>query len=103
MPCIATGSGPGTSPDPRSTTAWASPHRCPRQVTIAVNRATQTRDFGTIRVKLLSRRAPISDATVPLLEILDVLRDARKVPDANVADVIGAMTKRLTELTPAEG
>ena len=74
----------------------------PKTVTIAVNRASQTRDFGTIRVKLLSRRAPISDSTVPLLEILDVLRDARKVPDANVGRVIQAMMQRLTELTPAE-
>ena len=74
----------------------------PKTVTIAVNRATRTKDFGTIRIKLLSRRAPISDSTVPLLEILDVLRDARKIPDANVGRVIQAMMQRLTELTPAE-
>ena len=74
----------------------------PKTVTIAVNRATQTKDFGTLRIRLLSRRAPISDSTVPLLEILDILRDARKVPGANVGRVIQAMTKRLTELTPAE-
>lgn len=74
----------------------------PKTVAIAVNRATQIKDLGTIRMKLLSKRAPISDATVPLLEILDVLRDARKVPDANVERVILEMTKRLAELTPAE-
>ena len=39
---------------------------------------------------------------MPLLEILDVLRDARKVPDANVERVIQEMTKRLSEFTPAE-
>ena len=74
----------------------------PKTITIAMNRATQTKDFGTIRMKLQSRRAPISDSAVPLLEILDVLRDARKVPDADVGRVIQAMTKRLTELTPAD-
>lgn len=74
----------------------------PKTVAIAVNRATQIKNLGTIRMKLLSRRAPISDSTVPLLEILDILRDARKVPDANVERVIRAVTKRLTELTPAE-
>ena len=74
----------------------------PKTVAIAVNRATQTKDLGTIRMKLLSRRAPISDSTVPLLEILDILRDARKVPDANVERVIQEMMKRLTELTPAK-
>ena len=74
----------------------------PKTVTIAVNRAAQTKDLSTIRMKLLSRRAPISDSTVPLLEILDVLRDARRVPDANVERVIRETTKRLTALAPAK-
>ena len=74
----------------------------PKTVTIAVNGATQTKNLGTIRMKLLSRRAPISDSTVPLLEILDVLRDARKVPDANIERVIRETTKRLTALAPAK-
>lgn len=74
----------------------------PKTVAIAVNRATQIKDLGTIRLKLLSRRAPISASTVPLLEILDILRDARKVPDADVERVIREMMKRLTELTPGE-
>ena len=55
-----------------------------------------------MRLKLLSRRAPISASTVPLLEILDILRDARKVPGANVERVIQEMAERLTELKPAE-
>ena len=74
----------------------------PKTITIAVNRATQTKDFGTIRIKLVSRRAPISDSTVPLLEILDVLRDARNVPDAGVGRVLQAMARRLMELIPTE-
>ena len=74
----------------------------PRTVAVAVNRATQIKDLGTIRMRLLSRRAPISDSTVPLLEILDVLRDARKVPDANVERVIEAMRRRLADLAPTE-
>ena len=74
----------------------------PKTIVIAVNGATQIKDFGTMRVKLLARRAPISDSTVPLLEILDILRDARKVPDAAVGRVIQTMTRRLTELTPAK-
>ena len=39
---------------------------------------------------------------MPLLEILDILRDARRVPDTNVERVIQELTKRLTELTLAE-
>ena len=72
----------------------------PKTVTIAVNRATQTKDFGTLRIKLVSRRVPISDSTVPLLEILDILRDVKKVPNASVDRVVRAMAERLTHLTP---
>ena len=74
----------------------------PKTIAVAVNGATQIKDFGTMRVKLLARRAPISDSTVPLLEILDILRHARKVPDADVGRVIQTMTRRLTELTPGK-
>ena len=74
----------------------------PRTITIAVNRAAQTKDFGTIRLKLLPKRAPISDSTVPSLETLDILRDARKVPDASIGSVLQAMARRLVEFTPAE-
>ena len=74
----------------------------PTTIAIAVNGATRIKDFGTLRMKLLSKRAPSSDSTVPLLEILDILRDARKVPDANVGRIIEAMTKRLRELRPVE-
>ena len=39
----------------------------PRTIMIATNRAAQTKDFGTIRIKMVPRRAPIGDSTVPLL------------------------------------
>ena len=74
----------------------------PKTIMVATNRAAQTKDFGTIRLKLVTRRAPISDSTVPLLEILDTLRDAKKVPDAGVRRVIDTMAKRVKGLTTVE-
>lgn len=74
----------------------------PQTIEIAVNRATQIKDFGTMRIKLVSRRAPITNPTVPLLEILDVLRNAREVPDTSVERVIEETTRRLRQLKPAE-
>ena len=74
----------------------------PKTIMIAVNGAAQTKDFGTIRLKLLSRRVPISESTVPMLELLDILRDARNVPDASVEQVLQAMARRLIGLTPAK-
>ena len=67
----------------------------PKTIAVVTNRAAQTKDFGTIRIKRVPRRAPITDSTVPLLEILDALRDARKVPDASVGRVLKMLGKRL--------
>ena len=74
----------------------------PKSISVAVNGATQIKDLGTMRIKLQTRRAPISDSTVPLLETLDVLRDARKLPGTDLQRVIQAIAKRLTEFTSAE-
>ena len=74
----------------------------PKTIMIATNRAAQTKDFGTIRIKMVPRRAPIGDSTVSLLEILDVLRDAKNVPDTGVGRVIEELAKRLMDFTPGE-
>lgn len=73
----------------------------PKTIAVATNRAAQTKDFGTIRIKLVPRRAPISDSTVPLLETLDALRDARKVPDARVGRILKVLGEILPGYTPA--
>ena len=73
----------------------------PKMITVATNRSAQTKDFGTIRVKLVPRRAPISEATIPLLELLDALRNARKIPDAGVGSVLKTLGRLLLDLTPA--
>ena len=72
---------------------WGLTTQIPKTISIAANRSAQTKDFGTIRIKIVPKRAPINDSTVPLLEILDVFRDAKKVPDARVASVIGRADK----------
>ncbi len=74
----------------------------PKTITIASKRVPQTNDFGTIRIKFVPSRAPVSDSTIELQEILDALRDARNVPDASVETVINALADRLTKLGVAE-
>ena len=73
----------------------------PKTITVATNRSAQTKDFGTIRVKLVPRRAPISDSTIPLLELLDALRDAKKISDAGVGSVIKTPGRLLLALNAA--
>ena len=74
----------------------------PKTITIAANRAAQMKDFGTIRIKYSPRRAPITETNVPLLEFLDVLRDAKSVPDAKVDTVVDTIAERIDALSPAE-
>ena len=74
----------------------------PKTITVASGRAPQTKDFGTIRIKFVPSRAPVSSSTIELQEILDALRDARNVPDADVGTVINALAKRLLKLDPAK-
>ena len=72
----------------------------PKTIAVATNRAAQTKDFGTIRIKLVPKRAPISESAVPLLETLDALRDARKVPDARVGRVLEVLGKGFSGYSP---
>ena len=74
----------------------------PKTVMVAANRTAQIKDFGTIRIKYTPRRAPISESNVPLLEILDVLRDAKKIPDAKVDKVVNVIAGRIGDLAPSE-
>ncbi len=74
----------------------------PKTITIASGRAPQTKDFGTIRIKFVPSRAPVSNSTIEMQEILDALRAARNVPDASVGTVMNALTNRLTRLSSGE-
>ena len=73
----------------------------PKTITVATNRAAQTKNFGTMQTKLAPRRAPISDATVPPQEILDALRGAKNVPDIGLDRILDVLGNRLVDLTPA--
>lgn len=74
----------------------------PKTVAVASNRAAQTKDFGTIRIKMVPRHAPINDSTIPLLETLDVLRDAKNIQDADIDNVLQTLAARIKALAPAE-
>ena len=74
----------------------------PKTITVATNRSAQTKNLGTIRIKLTPRRVPISDSVVPLLEILDVLRDLKQLPDTHFGRALKTLAKSLMDLVPAE-
>lgn len=74
----------------------------PKTVTVAIEGSRQLKDYGTLRIKSVPSRAPIKQPDVPLLELLDVLQDAKHIPDANPDDVLNVIAQRVTDLTATE-
>lgn len=70
----------------------------PHTVTLAVNGGRQEKDFGTIRIKTVITRLPVSEENVLLFQYLDVLRDIKKIPDADINQSIRAMKEKLAQL-----
>src|SRR5690606_27749590 len=56
------------------------------------------KDFGTIRIKTVITRLPVSEDNVLLFQYLDVLRDIKKIPDADINQSIRAMKEKLAQL-----
>lgn len=74
----------------------------PRTVTVALNGGRQKKDFGTIRVRTIIARAPVTELNVKLLQYLDVLKDIKKIPDADISQTLKAMRRYLSGLTEKE-
>jgi len=74
----------------------------PKTITVASERSPQTLDFGTIRVRFVPSRAPVGQIgapAVPLLEFLDALRNAKKVPGASLESVMKNLAERLPKFS----
>lgn len=74
----------------------------PRTITIALNGGRQEKDFGTIRVRTVSANAPVREKDVKLLQYLDVLRDLKKIPDADINRTLKRIMRDLAKLDDGE-
>ncbi len=74
----------------------------PKTITIAIKGARQKKNFGTIRVKLISSRAPVSKQNRPLLELLDALKDINQIQDAVPSQSLKILTSLIKNLTIAQ-
>lgn len=74
----------------------------PSTITLAVNGGNQFKDLGTIKVRTIISRVPIKEAEVPLLQYLDVLRDIKKIPDADINQSLRIMTQMIGEFASGE-
>ena len=67
----------------------------PRTITIASDKSPQRKDLGTVEVKLVKAKAPVTESNREYLEILDVLSDIKKIPDSNPSAVIKVIANKL--------
>ncbi len=74
----------------------------PRTITVACNGSRLTKEFGTIRIKTIVVTAPVKEQDVKLLQFLDVLKDIKKIPDADINQSLKVMRRNICGLQPTE-
>jgi len=74
----------------------------PRTIVIACNGGSQTKDFGTIRIKIISSRLPIQRSNVKLLQYLDALKDIKKISDSDINLSLKIMQRKISALSAFE-
>ncbi|MCB1052503.1 MAG: hypothetical protein KDC71_18020 [Acidobacteria bacterium] len=72
----------------------------PRTYTVAVNGSRQEKDWGRIQIKTQVARVPITPENVQLLQYLDVLKDLKKIPDADPNQSLEMMGQKIKKLSP---
>jgi predicted transcriptional regulator of viral defense system len=73
----------------------------PKTIEIATTCSRQEKNFGTIKIRLVSSSAPVSDKNVRLLELLDVLKDVKCISDAPPAEVVRMLALTISKLEDA--
>ncbi len=74
----------------------------PRTITVAYNGGRQEKEFGTIRIKMIVTRIPIKEKDVKLLQYLDVLKDIKKILDADINLTLEIIRQYIAELSDGE-
>jgi Family of unknown function (DUF6088) len=72
----------------------------PKTITVAINGGRQEIEFDTIKVKTVIAPLPIDENNVKLLQYLDVLKDIKKIPDADINLSLKIMQGWIKKLNP---
>ncbi|WP_050496499.1 DUF6088 family protein [Pantoea vagans] len=70
----------------------------PKTITIASDKSPQRKNLGTIEVKLVKAKAPVSEFNREYLEILDVLSDIKKIPDSKPSEIMKLMAGKIKNI-----
>lgn len=70
----------------------------PKTITIASDKSPQRKNLGTVEVKLVKAKAPVSESNREYLEILDVLSNIKKIPDSTPSEVLKVIANKLNNI-----
>lgn len=70
----------------------------PKTIEIATTGSRQEKNFGTIKVRMVTCLAPVSEKNVPLLELLDALRNVKYISDARPVEVVRILAMTIAKL-----
>lgn len=74
----------------------------PRTIVIAFDGGSQTKNFGTIRIKTVFSRVPVNSENVILLQYLDVLKGIKRISDSDINLSLKIMQRKIKELSSTQ-
>lgn len=69
---------------------------------IATNRPLRPKVVAGYRVKYIKQDLSIQDQDIPLLQVLDAIRDIRNIPDSSPEEAVKVLISKIKSLTEAE-
>lgn len=67
-------------------------------IEIATNIRKNPREFDGIKIKFIQNKAPITEENIKYLEILDILKNLKNIPDSNIKESYMLMKKVILSL-----
>lgn len=71
-------------------------------IEIATNKRKNTREFDNIKIKFIYNKAPINNANIKYLEILDILKNLKKISDSDINQNYMIMKEKILKLAYEE-
>ncbi len=71
----------------------------PRNVQVASRSKRITTKVGSMQVRSIKSYVDVTDDNYPILELLDVLRDFKKIPDSDKSQTVRFLIKNIKDLT----
>ena len=71
-------------------------------IEIATNTRKNPREFGGIKIKFIQNKALITEENIKYLEILDILKNLKNIPDSNIEESYMLMKSKILSLAYEE-